>query len=304
MVRSYFSKDNIIPQNDIAKNSLVIVIAIMSFLCCAALGSVYLLNSSVKHWNSELATEDSIEIFPQEGHDINADLNKASKLAINFQGIYDTEILSETTTKKLLQPWLGNDFDIHDLPIPRIIILHLYDNAAFNSSKFQEVLHQQLPNSKFNNGHLWVKELQKMAHNCSVIASFMVLLLYCALTITIIYATRSSVATNKHIIDILHFLGANHTYIRKQFDSVFLYKAIQGATLGGGSAVLLFMGLFFVNLYDEAAHMQMAAFFNDFRLDWLCYLEFIILLLTVVFSILVTCRITVTKQLRQTDFNL
>lgn len=295
---------NIIPKQDIVKKSLVVVIAIMCFLCTTGLAAVYLLNNSVKHWNSQISSEATIEVTPRDGYNVSDDLKSASELAMNFAGVYDTEILSENSTKKLLEPWLGNNLSFNDLPIPRVIIIHLAENSYFDPIKFKKYLYTNLPNCNFNNNQAWIKQLQAMADSCTIIVSFIVLLLSCALIITIIFATLSAVSANKHIIEILHFLSADKSYIAKQFDVVFFYKAIQGALIGALATILLFFALFYFNSQYNNYHVQLSAFFGNFHLGVLYYVEMIILVFFVVMLTVFACRVTVLKQLYSLETKL
>lgn len=296
-------KDNIIPKKDIIKESLVVVVAIMSFLCASALASVYLLNNSVKRWNSELGTEATIEIAPRDTQNIEQDLKSASELAINFPGIYDTEILTINNTKELLHPWLGDTSNYNDLPIPRIVIVHITNDNIFDDIKFKSILKKQLPNASFNNNHSWVTELKTTANNCILISGFIVLLLISSLIITIIFATLSAVNANKHIIDILHFLSADQSYIVRQFDVVFFHKAVQGALIGAIATITMFYLLFLFNSYG-INHTHLYAFFGNFKLGAIYYLEMCILLVFVIILTTLTCRTTVVKQLYKLENNV
>lgn len=297
------TNDNIIPKQDIVKKSLVIVIAIMSFLCTSGLASVHLLNKSVKQWNSDIGTEAMIEIMPRENHNIEQDLKNASEIAMNFGGIYDTEILTVSATKKLLQPWLGNNVNYNDLPIARIIILHLNEDINFDSKKFTNILKTSLPNANFNNKHAWVKELKTMATNCAIIVGFIVLLLSGTLIITIVFATLSAVNANKPIIEILHFLSADQSYIIQQFDTVFLHKAFQGTALGAITTMMLFYILHLLRTYS-LNYTHLYAFFGNFKLGFMYYIEMFLLLFFVVILTVITCRATILKQLHNLENNI
>lgn len=291
------TSDNLIPKKDIVKKSLVVVIAIMCFLCTSGFACIYLLNRSVTNWNKNIGGEATIEVTPIKGHDIEADLKAASELAINFAGIYDTEILSEKATKQLVEPWLGKNANFKDLPIPRIIILHLNEDKSFDANKFNSYLTKAMPNCIFNNNHAWITQLQNMAYNCTIIVSFIVLLLCSSLVISIIFATLSAVSANKHIIEILHFLTADKSYITKQFDVVFFYKAVQGSFAGALTTLILFSALHYFNITNHNYHIQLAAFFGDFKLGILYYIEMLILVFMVICLTMLACRITVLKKL-------
>ena len=59
--------------------------------------------------------------------------------------------------------------------------------------------------------------------------------------LTVIFATRGAMAGNGHVIEVLHFVGAEARFIAAQFRRHFLATGIQGAAAGGALAVLVFV---------------------------------------------------------------
>ena len=55
---------SLVPQRSIAGRSLVMVIAIMTFLACLAAGAAYLVARAVNDWTSSIASEMTIEVRP------------------------------------------------------------------------------------------------------------------------------------------------------------------------------------------------------------------------------------------------
>ena len=59
---------------------------------------------------------------------------------------------------------------------------------------------------------------------------------------TVAFATRGAMASNRTIVEVLHFVGAKDSYIARQFQSHFLTLGLKGGALGGGAA-LVFLAL-------------------------------------------------------------
>src|SRR5580693_8420654 len=72
---------SLVPQRSIAGRSLVMVIAIMTFLACLAAGAAYLVARAVNDWTSSIASEMTIEVRPMPGRDIEADVAAAAEAA-------------------------------------------------------------------------------------------------------------------------------------------------------------------------------------------------------------------------------
>lgn len=295
--------DNIIRNQNEAKNSLIIGIIIMSFLCSLALCSANLLHQTAARWNQQIASESTIEIIPDPTRDIANDLNLASNLAMGFDGVYDAQILSDGATRALLEPWLGKDFNMNALPLPRLIIIHFTDNSKFNSEKFSTTLRKYIPNSRFNSHRKWIKELTILANSNIIVTAFIVCLLVISLIITIIFATNSAISANQDIINILHFMGAESGYIIRQFELDFLQKAVKGAALGSSATIILFFIFFIAAPYytTSGSNIALSAFFNNFRLNAFCYLQIIMLIITVSSLTIITSRFTIKHKLKLLD---
>jgi cell division transport system permease protein len=56
--------------------------------------------------------------------------------------------------------------------------------------------------------------------------------------LTVIFATRGAMAGNRHIVEVLHFVGAETSFIASEFQKRFLLIGLKGAAFGGGVATL------------------------------------------------------------------
>ena len=61
-----------------------------------------------------------------------------------------------------------------------------------------------------------------------------------ATVLSVIFATRGAMATNRPIVEVLHFIGAKSGFIAGQFQRHFLMLGLEGGVIGGGLAMLLF----------------------------------------------------------------
>src|ERR1700687_4433088 len=63
----------IVPRASIAGRALVAVVAIMTFLASITTGAVLLISASAAEWQSEVASEITIQVRPAPGRDIDRD---------------------------------------------------------------------------------------------------------------------------------------------------------------------------------------------------------------------------------------
>src|SRR4030095_10565714 len=64
----------IVPRASIAGGALVCVVAIMTFLASITTGTVLLVSASAAEWQSEVASEITIQVRPMAGRDIDRDV--------------------------------------------------------------------------------------------------------------------------------------------------------------------------------------------------------------------------------------
>src|ERR1700709_93730 len=63
----------IVPRASISGRALVAVVAIMTFLASITTGTVLLVSASAAEWQSEVASEITIQVRPQAGRDLDRD---------------------------------------------------------------------------------------------------------------------------------------------------------------------------------------------------------------------------------------
>ena len=67
-----------------------------------------------------------------------------------------------------------------------------------------------------------------------------------ATTAIIVSATRRALASNREIVEVLHFVGATDRFIAREFEKHFLRLGIRAGIVGAAAAMAVFIGLPFV----------------------------------------------------------
>ncbi|MBS0529743.1 MAG: ABC transporter permease, partial [Proteobacteria bacterium] len=112
----------IVPRASIAGRALVAVVAIMTFLASVTTGVVLLVSASAAEWQSEVASEITIQVKPVAGRDLDRDVAAVANAMRTQPGIVDVRPYTKEESGKLLEPWLGSALSLDDLPIPRVIV--------------------------------------------------------------------------------------------------------------------------------------------------------------------------------------
>ncbi|GAA5095933.1 ABC transporter permease [Bartonella acomydis] len=293
----------IIPSSNISGQALVTVIAIMTFLSSLTLIGVDLVQRAAYSWSHQISYEATIQIRPMENVDIEKSLHDAVTLVKTFDGIEDATIVDQTATEKLLEPWLGTDFNLNELPLPRLIIVTLKDKEEIDLHAISKAIKTQIPGGQFDDHRVWVKRFTIMAHTTVLIGFAILTLVLGSLILTVIFATRNALAQNAHIINVLYFLGTETLFIARQFDWHFFKTALRGALYGGFISAVLFLIFVFWTNYNlggvEAS--QITALFGHLSANSLPYGKIIGLIIFVSFLTMFTNRMTIFTQLKKMD---
>jgi cell division protein FtsX len=100
----------IVPPLNVSGRALMVVIAIMSFLCAITLGAVTMVQEKAEAWQGDVSREITIQIKPTDDIDIESTLLEVRDLTLSFPGTQTAQIVDRSSTARLLEPWLGEGF--------------------------------------------------------------------------------------------------------------------------------------------------------------------------------------------------
>lgn len=230
----------IVPRASIHGRALVAVVAIMTFLASMTTGTVLLVSASAAEWQSDVASEITIQVRPQAGRDIERDTTAVTEAMRAQPGIVEVKPFSKDRSGKLLEPWLGTGLSMDDLPVPRMIIARVQPGTALDLAALRSRVAQVAPSASVDDHRAWIERMRSMT-NATVLAGLGILALVIVATIiSVSFATRGAMAANRPIVEVLHFVGAGDRYIANRFLRHFLRLGLEGGVIGGGIAMLVF----------------------------------------------------------------
>ena len=231
----------IVPSASIAGNALTVVIAIMSFLACLTAGAVYMVNQSANAWVNDIASEITVELDPINTADIEKKMTLVSLFLAKQKGITRVKPLTADDSAKLLEPWLGQSSALAALPIPRLIAVEIDRSNPPDIQLIKSALSQNFEGVTLDDHRRWQAEIKTITRTAAL-GGLAVLSLVAAATIAVIVsATRSAMASNREIIEVLHFVGANERFISREFERHFLGLGIRAGLMGALAAGLAFL---------------------------------------------------------------
>jgi cell division transport system permease protein len=292
----------IVPERSVAGRTLVLLIAIMTFLSGVTLGGVVLVQKSAVAWSADVGREVTIQLRPVEGEVMESNIRTAIALAEATPGVARAYAISIEESQKLLEPWLGAGLDLSALDIPRLVVVELADTQDVDLTLLARDI-QAIKGATLDTHAAWRQQLNTMAGTI-VFSGLMVLgLIVLATVLAVVFATRGTMASNREIVDVLHFIGASNGFIAGEFQGRFLSLGLRGGLVGGVGAVLFF---FLVagaagSIVPGEASSQLGFFFGRFALgiDGMLGIAAVVPVIAALTAI--TSRLTVRRFLSQTS---
>jgi len=121
-----------------------------------------------------------------------------------------------------------------------MIVVKLLSGATPDFAALRKTLTAQVPSASLDDHRRWIDRMRTMA-GTAVAGGLGVLALVLAVTVlSVTFATRGAMATNRPIVEVLHYVGATDGFVASQFQRHFLVLGFKGGAIGGGAAIVLF----------------------------------------------------------------
>jgi cell division transport system permease protein len=301
---SRHSSAPIVQPASVAGRALTVVIAIMCFLACLTSGAVYMVNQSANNWFADIASEVTVQIIPFDPSEFEKKVTLVSLFLAKQAGILKVSPLSSEESSELLEPWLGDSNALSALPVPRLIAVEIDRNSPPDLNVVRRAIESNFKGVTLDDHRRWQSELRTVTRSM-VLGGFAVLMLVGAATVaSIVSATKSAMASNRDIIEVLHFVGARERFIAHEFEKHFLNIGIRAALVGAFGATLMFLLLPVVMRLLSGGGLAAAEFrqlVGSAVLDWPGYIWFGVVVIVVSSLCMLTSRFGVYRILKSHD---
>jgi cell division transport system permease protein len=231
----------IVPPASVTGRSLTLVISIMCFLACLTAGSVYMINKSASAWLKDIASEVTVQVEPNDRIDTEKIIKETVAYLTKEPGVTNVKALSLDESAALLEPWLGQADVLKSLPVPRLIALEIDRNSPPDLDALRQKLGTQFKGVTLDDHRHWQQQIRTVTRSFAL-GGLLILMLVAAATIAIIVsATRSAMASNRDIVEVLHFVGATDRFIAREFEKHFLKLGVRAGLVGALAAGLVFL---------------------------------------------------------------
>jgi cell division transport system permease protein len=237
------AKAAIVPAGCVTGRSLTLVISIMCFFACLTTGAAYMMNQSAAAWLKDIASEVTVQVEPREKVETENTIRDVSAFLSKQVGIRTARPLSLEESAALLEPWLGQSDALKTLPIPRLIALELDRREPPDLTVLRTALSNQFQGVTLDDHRQWQQQIRTVARSFALGGLAILILVAAATTAIIVSATRSAIASNREIVEVLHFVGATDRFIAREFEKHFLSLGIRAGLVGAISAMGVFLGM-------------------------------------------------------------
>jgi cell division transport system permease protein len=290
----------VVPPASVTGRSLTLVIAIMCFLACLTAGAVWMIKESADAWLRDIASEVTVQVEPKENTDINKAVDEVVAYLRKQQGIRSVRPLALSTSTELLEPWLGSSEVLKSLPVPRLIAVEIDRERPPNLVEIGTALGRDFKGVNLDDHRRWQQQIRAVTGSLAL-GGLAILALVAAATMAIIVsATKSAMASNREIVEVLHFVGATDKFISREFEKHFLRLGIKAGIVGAFFAMLVFLGMpAIMNLMGggSVSAVEMQRLIGTGSLDPAGYLLLGIVVVIIAALCMVTSRIGVYRIL-------
>src|SRR3979409_2164361 len=152
----------IVPRGSIAGRALVAVVAIMTFLASMTTGAVLLVSASAAEWQSEVASEITVQVRPAAGRDLDRDTAAAAAATAPPAYVVQVRPFTKDESAKLLEPWLGSGLSIDQLPVPRVIVARVQPGVTPDLAALRARVMQAAPSASVDDHRAWIERMRSM----------------------------------------------------------------------------------------------------------------------------------------------
>jgi cell division transport system permease protein len=223
---------------DASGRYLPLLVAIMVYLAALALAGALTMNKLAERWDTGLAGTLTVQV-PAEAGAAEDDPRLAAVVAAlaATPGVLTVAAMDKREMTALLEPWLGDAVLTGDLPLPRLVAVTVDTANPPDIGALQHQVQELAPGSLVDDHQRWLARLLDLAQAVEIMAAVVVALVVLAACIMVAFVTRMGLAAHEQAIELLHLIGAQDSYVARQFQNHALGLGLRGGLLGLACAV-------------------------------------------------------------------
>ncbi len=146
-------------------------------------------------------------------------------------GIASAEPLADAQLAALIEPWIG-PLAAGDIPIPRLIDVRARPGARPDLESLRVRLAAAAPGTAVDDHRAWLGRLLQLMRALEATALAVLGLVLVVTVGTVIFTTRTGLSIHHEAIEVMHLIGAQDSYIARQFAGRALALGLKGGAIG------------------------------------------------------------------------
>jgi len=252
-----FGRSDLPLNRDASARFLPWIIGFMVYLCVIAVAAALTVDRVAERWRQGLAGNLTVELpfsAELETEKRAEQLDQAMELVTGTPGVTGATVLEDHQIAALLEPWLGPEATQLDVPLPTMIAVTRRTDSVIDLPDLKAKLQGIVPGAQVDDHGDWVADALGFLRSLQALAAALSALALAAAALTVIFVTRTGLATHRGVIEVVHLIGAPDRYIARQFQTQALKLGIIGGVvgLGFGAATVLGIGRVIAYSFDSA----------------------------------------------------
>lgn len=209
------------------------LIAFMVFLAVLALAGMLVLNLTAARWDQGITGTLTVQVIPTDNPERDEErLKKVLSVLAGTPEIDRYETLSEDRLLQLLEPWLGAVAGGRDLPLPRLVDVELKSGQKLDAEVLSRRLAARVSGVSIDDHRVWLNSLVRLIQTVEGLATLVLVFIAFSTVGTVVFTTRTGLAIHREAIEVLHLIGAQDSYVARQFAGRALGLGLKGGVIG------------------------------------------------------------------------
>ena len=237
-----------VPLNrDASERFLPWLMAFLIYLGALSLAAAMAVHNAVDHWDSGLAGRLTVQVSPASADENPAITTERVARVLEelhaTRGVIQARALSDEEIVELLEPWLGSAAINWNLPLPRVVAVELDRDGPPDLAALSARLGEIEPGTAIDDHQRWLGELLDLIRGLQILAIGVIILVGLASVGAIVFITRTGMAIHRPVIDLLHLIGAQDSFVAWQFQVHALKQGLRGGVIALALTVLTLLSL-------------------------------------------------------------
>jgi cell division transport system permease protein len=229
----------LLPPRDARDGSLVFVTAVLCFLACLTAIGALGADRAARGWTRQLSGSATVVVRAEGAQSPDQAAARAAEALAGVRGVTEARALEKERAIALIEPWIGRDALIDDLPVPRLVTVDLDPVTPASATALSTALKVAGIDATVDDHSRWIGDIERAAAIARWSALGVFLLIASAAAAVVVFAVRAGLAARRDVVEVLHLSGARRSFIANVFAIRFGMMAAAAGLLGGAGAAMI-----------------------------------------------------------------